>query len=145
MSRIRVEYKATVVCDIASFFYALTQMTEEDHYSPATEGGKDSGLVARKVSRAMTAEYDAFKAHVNDSVERFSYLPPGQARDDLWSGTPAETVLTRSNQSVLMNRTASVVTKVDRGASVVDYGVAVDDQTLKKHVSFFEATKSRGT
>lgn len=120
-------------------------MAEAEHYSPATEGGKHSGLVARKVSRAMTAEYDAFKTHVNDGVERLSYLPPGQPRDDLWSGTPAETVMTRSNQSVLMNRTGSGVTKADMGKSVVDYGVAVDNQALKKHVSFLEATKSRGT
>lgn len=120
-----------------------TQMAaaEEHHYSPATEGGKHSGLVAKKVSRAMTSEYNAFKQHLNESTEILGYFPVGQTHDDLWSGTPADTVLTRTNHSLIMNRAASSITKEQRDAAVVPRFTTGAPSTK---MSFLEATKTRG-
>lgn len=115
----------------------------DEHYSPASVGGKDSAALARQVSRAYADSYHRGKKHTNRGVELLGYLPPGQPQDDLWSGSPADERFWRADAGLVVARKASGLTREQR--AVVD-GTAPalpPPPGGGPPARFFEQTKSR--
>lgn len=114
----------------------------DGHYSPASVDGQGSAETARRLSRAYTDAYYRGKRALNQRVEQLGYLPPGQARDDLWSGGEADTRFWRAGASAVVSRHATGLTREQRSAVDGAQPSAPPGQGAPPAV-FFEQTRAR--